>query len=275
MAKKATAEITEVAPQKPVAKTTTIEKAPAKPAFEFKDRTYYIATGRSPLVYTIPSKHSQRKPLLYFDKELGYARELRYATNQPTPIVDEQKGQVTLGRIVFRNGTLTVPKEDVALQKLLSIYHPFKDRIYKELDPVQNSVNELDWIEYELEALNLAKNMDIDYAEAILRSEFGEKVTKLSSSELKRDLMIFAKRKPILFIELANDETIELRNTGAKAVEAGILKLSSDQRTFTYGDGNRKLMTVPFDEHPYSALASFFKTDDGMEVYKTILKRLK
>jgi len=180
-----------------------------------------------------------------------------------------------LGRIVFRNGTLTVKKEDVALQKLLSIYHPFKDKVFKELDPVQDSVNELDWIEYELEALNIAKSMDVDYAEAVLRSEFGEKVVNLSSSELKRDLMIFAKRNPVLFIELANDDTIELRNTGAKAVEAGILKLSSDQRTFTYGEGNRKLMTVPFDEHPYSALASFFKTDDGMEVYKTILKRLK
>jgi hypothetical protein len=275
MAKKATAETTEVAPQSTSAKTAPVQKAPAKPVFEFKDRTYYLATGKSPLLFTIPSRHSQRKPLLYFDKELGYARELRYATNQPTPLVDEQKGEVTLGRIAFRNGTLTVKKENVALQKLLSIYHPFKDRIYKELDPVQDSVNELDWIEYELEALTAAKSMDIDYAEAILRSEIGEKVATLSSSELKRDLMIFAKRNPILFMELANDDTIELRNVGAKAVEAGILKLSGDQRTFTYGDGNRKLMTVPFDEHPYSALASFFKTDDGMEVYKTILKRLK
>ena len=87
--------------------------------------------------------------------------------------------------------------------------------------------------------------------------------------------MLFAKRNPVLFLELATDDSVELRNVGAKAVEAGFLKLSDDQRTFTYGDGNRKLMTVPFDEHPYSALASYFKTDDGMEVYKTILKRLK
>lgn len=275
MAKQAIAKKVEVAPQPVVAQSAPVKKENTKPVFEFKDRTYYIATGKSPLVYTIPSRHSQRKTLLYFDKELGYARELRYATNQPTPLVDEQKGEVTLGRIIFRNGSLTVKKEDVALQKLLSIYHPFKDKIYKELDPEVNSKNELDWIEYELEALNIAKSMDVDYAEAILRSEFGEKVTTLSSNELKRDLMIFAKRNPILFIELANDDTIELRNTGARAVEAGILKLTSDQRTFTYGDGNRKLMTVPFDEHPYSALASFFKTDDGMEVYKTILKRLK
>lgn len=193
----------------------------------------------------------------------------------PSPLADEQKGQVTLGRIVFRNGVLNVPKENVALQKLLSLYHPSKGLVYKELDKVEDSVNHLQWIELELEALTIAKGMDIEHAEAILRSEQGENVTKLSTSELKRDLMIFAKNDPMLFLELASDETVELRNTGAKAVEAGILKLSADQRTFTYGEGNRKLMTVPFDEHPYSALAAFFKTDDGMEVYKTILKRLK
>jgi hypothetical protein len=140
---------------------------------------------------------------------------------------------------------------------------------------VEDSVNHLQWIELELEALTFAKTIEIDQAEAILRSEMGESVTNLSSSELKRDLMIFAKNNPVLFLELSQDETVELRNTGAKAVEAGILKLSGDQRTFTYGEGNRKLMTVPFDEHPYSALAAYFKTDDGMEVYKTILKRLK
>jgi len=271
MAKQATAKKVEVAPQQAVKPAV---KTPTKPVFEFKDRTYYIATGKSPLAYALNSRHSSRKPLLYFDKDSGYQRELRYATNQKSPFVDEQKGESTLGRIVFRNGTLTVKKEDVNLQKLLSLYHPLKNKIYKELDKEAESVNELDWIELELEALTAAKNIGIDHAEAILRSEFGEEVTRLSSSELKRDLMIFAKRNPVLFLDLANDDHIQLRNTGAKAVEAGILNLSADQRTFTYGAGGRKLMTVPFDEHPYSALASYFKTDDGMEVYKAILKRL-
>lgn len=275
MAKQATAKTPEVAPQEPTSeKFAPVQKQPSAPKWEYKERTYYLSTGKSPLIFTLTAKHSGRKPLLWFDKESGYQRELRYATNQASPFVDEQKGQATLGRIVFKNGVLTVKKEDVALQKLLSLYHPLKNKVYKELDKQANSINELDWIEFELEALTMAKNIDIEHAEAILRSEFGEKVTTLSTSELKRDLMIFAKRNPALFIELANDESIQLRNVGAKAVEAGILKLSADQRTFTYGESNRKLMTVPFDEHPYSALAAYFKTDDGMEVYKAILKKL-
>lgn len=275
MAKKVTAEDTiEVAPQPTSAKTAPVKKTPVKPTFEFKDRTYVLSGKKSPLVYSLPSKHSQRKPLLYFDKELGYNRELRYATNQPSPFVDEQKGTSTLGRIVLRDGKLVVPKERVALQKLLSLYHPLKDIVYYEFDPVGISENELDWIELELASLNLAKQLSVEEAEGILRVEFGSKVSELSSSEIKRDLMIFAKRKPQLFIQLAEDDNVQLRNVGVKAVEQGLLKISQDQRTFSYGQTDRKLMTVPFDEHPYSALAAYFKTDEGMEVYKAIMKKL-
>ena len=77
-----------------------------------------------------------------------------------------------------------------------------------------------------------------------------------------------------MFLNLANDENVELRNFGIKAVEANIIKLSQDQRTFHWGSNDRKLMTVPFDENPYSALAAWFKTDEGVEVYKSIEKRI-
>jgi hypothetical protein len=276
MAKKANAEEkVEVAPQPVVEKTQQIKKQPAKPEWEIKDRLYTLKSNKQPLVFTIPSKHSAKRPLMWFDENKGYQRELKYATNQRSPFVDEQQGPATLGRIVMRDGALRVPKENQNLQKLLSLYHPFKDEVYEEYKPVQQAANQLDWIEAEIEALNLAKSLSIDELEAILRVEFGNKVNDLSSSELKRDGLIFAKRKPLLFVELAKDDNVQLRNFGIKAVESRIIQLSADQRTFTYGDTKRKLLTIPFDENPYSALAAWFKTDDGVEVYKAIEKRLK
>jgi len=251
-----------------------IEK-PKKPKWEVRDRAYFLTSNKRPLVFTISSKHSGKRPLLWFDEEQGIQRELRYATNMNSPFVDEQKGEATLGRISFRDGQLFVPKQEVALQKLLSMYHPLKDQLYYEYNPVQESENELDYIEMEIEALILAKQLDIEQIEAILRVEYGSKVDALSSTELKRDILVFAKRNPMLFIELAQDENVELRNIGVKATNQGIIRLSSDQRVFTYGETDRKLMSVPFDEHPYSALAAWFKTDEGMEVFKNIEKRLK
>jgi hypothetical protein len=241
-----------------------------KDTWEIKDRTYYLAQGRKPLTATIKSTD-----IYYFDEKLGYERELKYTSNQRTCFVDEMVGDQRLEHITFQNGFLLVPKNKTVLQKLLSLYHPHKGRRYFEQDNIKIAVDEVQSIEIEIRALNAAQSMDIDMAEAIMRVEIGSKVSEMSSKELKRDLLLYAKRNPELFLELVNDENVQLRNFGIKATEMGILKLSSDQRTFTWGSNDRKLMNVPFDEHPYSALAAWFKTDEGMEIYSNIEKRLK
>ncbi len=246
-----------------------------KDTWEIKDRYYHLLNGQSPLTTRINSKHSSRKPLMWFDEEKQYNRELRYATNMKSPFMDEQKGTATLGHIVFENGVLMVPREKQALQKLLSLYHPNRNKIYAERDEVIEASNELDNLELQVQAMAMAIDMDIDKAEAILRVELGSGVSKMSSKELKRDLLLFAKGNPELFLELVNDENVELRNFGIRAVEAGIVSLAQDQRTFTWASNGRKLMNVPFDENPYSAMAAWFKTDEGVEVYKSIEKKFK
>ena len=255
----------------PVKETVVEEKPKVKTnTWEVKDRTYYLKGGRNALTYTIRSKG-----IYWFDEEKGFERELKFTLNQNTPFVDEFKGPARLGHIVFQDGTLLVPKEKQTLQKLLSLYHPQKGKLYDEFDAVENAEDELDWLELELEALVAAKSIEIDHAEAILRTELGSSVSTMSSKELKRDLLLFAKKDPVLFLELANDENINIRNMAIKAVEQRIINLSEDNRTFTWASTGRKLITVPFDENPYSALASYFKTDEGIEVYQSVEKRLK
>ena len=276
MAKKATKaeETIEVATQEVAVKTAPIKKEPAKPSWEIKDRNYFLKGNKSPLTFTIPSRHTMKHSLLYFDEEQGAQRELRYATNQKSPFVDEQKGQATMGHITFKNGTLHVPKEQQNLQKILSLYHPLRKNIYSEFNAVEEAKDDLEILDLQIDALNAARSMDIDQAEAILRVELGSKVASMSSKELRRDLLLFAKSNPDLFINLANDENVILRNFGIRASEAGIIKLSQDQRTFTWGSNGRKLMNVPFDENPFSAFAAFLKTDEGVEIYKSIDKKL-
>ena len=275
MAKKAQAENIEVAPQEVAVKTAPKQEVkPTKPSWEIKDRVYYLKNNKSPLTLTIPSRHTKKHSLLYFDKQTGKQREIRYATNQDSPLVDEQKGEATLGHIIFRDGDLKVPKEKQNLQKLLSLYHPLKGKMYEEFSAVEEAEDQLDILDLQIDALNAARNMDIDQAEAILRVELGSKVSSMSSKELKRDILLFARNNPKLFINLANDDNVQLRNIAIRAAEAGIINLSPDQRTFTWGSNGRKLMNVPFDENPYSAFAAFLKTDEGVEIYKSIDKKL-
>ena len=227
-------EVEEVIVKKPVAQPKV-----KKPSWEIKDRVYYLKGNKKPLSHSIRSAG-----VFWFDEEKGYERELKYCQNQKTPFVDEMQGEHRLSHIVFRGGNLYVPKEKTVLQKLLSLYHPDRDRLYYEHKPVKIAETQLDWLEFEIEALNLARSIDIDLAEAIMRAEVGSNVS-------------------------------EMRNFGIKATEAGIIRISADQRNFVWGSNDRKLMTIPFDEHPYSALAAWFKTDEGMEVYSNIEKRSK
>ena len=251
-------------------KPKTIKKSNPEDDWEIKNRMYYLLGNKTPLTYLIRGSN-----IHYFDEEKGYERELKYCSNQRTCFVDEMKGEQRLEHIIFRTGSLMVPKEKTVLQKLLSLYHPHRNKLFKEHQPVKIAENEIDKLEMEIEALNAARGLDIDIAEAVMRVEVGSKVSEMSSKELKRDVLLYAKRNPKLFLELVNDENVMLRNFGIRASEMGIIKLSQDQRTFLWSSNNRKLMTVPFDEHPYSALAQWFKTDEGMEVYSNIEKRLK
>ncbi len=274
MSKKKKVEVEEPQVEETVVETAPVVEQPRerikpKNEWEIKDRAYYLKGNKKPLSRMIKSAN-----IYYFDEEKGYERELKYCQNQRTPFVDEMVGDQRLDHIIFRNGALFVEKEKTVLQKLLSLYHPHRDRLYYEYKPSVIAKDEIDVLEQQVEALVAAKNVDIDMAEAIMRVEVDSEVSNLSSKELRRDLLLFAKNNPKLFLELADDENVMLRNFGIRAVENGILRLSSDQRNFLWGSNGRKLMTIPFDEHPYTALAHWFKTDEGMEIYANIEKRL-
>jgi hypothetical protein len=253
--------------------TKTIKAPDVEKGWEIKDRTYVLTGNRSPISWTIQTKHTARKPLLYFDEATGINREIRYATNQRSLFVDGQDGAVTLSHVMFLDGVLYVPKEEQNLQKLLSLYHPERNKLWEEVDEVREAENEIDVLELELEALNLVNEIDIEHLEAIMRTELGSTVASLSSKELKRDAYRFAKSQPVLFLELVQDEDIKLRNLANRAVEVGILQLTDDNTVFKFANG-KKVLTVPFEQHPYAALAQYFKTDEGVDLMKSITKKL-
>ena len=248
-------------------KTKQKKQTVVKPVY--KDKLYELTINETPIVFILKSKG-----ILWFDPEKGYEREVKYCPNQKTIFVDEMKGVQRLEHVSFKDGQLFVPKEKQTLQKFLEV-HPLNGKKFKEHNAVQIAEDDLTVLEMELEAMNTAQTIDVDHAEAILRSELGNEVSKMTSKELKRDLLLFAKNNPKLFLELANDENINIRNMGIRAVENNIINLSSDQRTFEWASTGRKLITVPFDENPYSALAAWFKIDEGVEVYQTVEKKLK
>lgn len=254
-------------------KTAKTGYASILPKLEQKDRVFLLSNDRTPIRYMIPVKHTGRKPLTYFDGNLN--RALRWATNQVTPFVDEQDGIVTMEPITFENGKLFVPSWNINLQKFLLI-HPGLNKVFYEFDKEKQASESIESIYTELEAQLAAKDMDIEELEGIARVALPKaNVSKLTSSELRRDMIIWAKANPGEFMDLINDENIQLRNLAVRAVEMNILSVGSDNRTVSFSDNKKeKLMVTPFGENVYSALALFFKTDQGLDVMQKITNKL-
>lgn len=252
-----------------MAKKTTA----TQPKWEIKDRVYILKGGISPVNYILRSRHHQNKPLQYFDGEIS--RALRYATNQTSVFLDEQYGDATIGTIIFKDGKLLVPKEQVVLQKFLSVFHPDLGKVYEEFDPNAKAEIEIASEEEKLDAQNLVREMDIEDLEAIARVALGSSVSNMTSKEMKRDMLIYARNNPKEVTDLANDENIKLRNIAVRAVEMGILYIKDDNRTVCWNNKEKeKIVTVPYGENVYSALAAFFKTDDGLDVMQGIVNKL-
>lgn len=240
--------------------------------WEIRDRVYHLRTGLSPLSYTIQTKHTRKKPLLYWDEEKGENREIRYATNQKSVFVDEQDGYSTLGHVVFSDGQLLVSKTDQALQKLLSLYHPKAGSLFSEFDPLAIEREALKTIEQEVDALLLVTEMEAEHIEAVLRAEYGSEVSGWEPKIQKRRAFAFAKNDPDTFVKLAKDEDIKLLGITQMAFEFNLLKKENGGRNVSYKGKN--VVTVPFESSAVAATVGFFKSDEGAELLKSITKKL-
>ena len=256
-------------------KTTKKGYASLFPNLQRKTRVFILTGGKMPIRHMISVKHTSSKPLTYFDGSIN--RALRYATNQISPFMDEQDGVATLEPIVFENGKLIVEDFNVNLQKFLFM-HPDYDKIFFELDKEKNAKDDVDEMVSALDAQIMAKDLPIDELEAIARVVMkgsGVNVSNMTSSELRRDMIIWAKSNPGEFMDLVDDENLKLRNIAVRAVEMGVLHIKSDNRTVVWSNNKKKKVIVaPFGENVYSALALFFKTDEGLDVLQKITNSL-
>lgn len=252
-----------------MAKKTTA----TQPQWEVKDRIYILTNGRTPVNLILRSRHHLNKPLQYFDGTI--TRSLRFASNQTSVFEDEQYGDVTLPAIVFKDGKLVVPKEQVLLQQFLSLYHPDNGSEYEEFDPNKTAEMDIASEEEKLDAQNIVRDMDIEELEAIARVALDTNVSTMTSKEIRRDMLVYARNNPSEVMDLAQDENIKLRNIAVRAVEMGIIFIKDDNRTVCWNNKTKdKIVTIPFGENVYSALGAYFKTDDGLDVLQGITNKL-
>lgn len=239
------------------------------------DRVYKLTRDAAPLSYTLPTRNSRRFPLMYFDEASNTNRALRYARNQKSPFEDEQDGNAILDPVIFIDGMLQVPRTNPVLQEFLS-YHPLNGKRFVEVDDEKDAAQVVENLNLEVDALIEARSLDLDMVESVSRVLFGNDVSKMSTAELKRDILVYAKKEPSDFLNVLNDPMLKLQSKVHSFFENNLLTFRKNRKEVWYNTSSNKtrMLVVPYGEDPYYLVSSFLSSDDGIESLKLLEKML-
>lgn len=248
------------------------------PNWEVKERIYVLTKKATPITFQLRSRHTDYRSLEWYDKQYGYPRTLRYVTNQTTFFEDEQKEGYKLGAIVFEDGKLKVPATNTTLQQFLALHPDNKANgggSFYEFDPDAEARAALDREMKGFEAVAIAIDMGIEDLEAIARVAYPTSdVDSMTSGEIKRDVVMFAKNKPEKFTEIANNSNIQMRNLASKAIKLGIIKIGDDNCTVKWAVNGKEITKLPFSSDPIETLAVWMKTDKGIEFVEGLVNKI-
>ena len=139
------------------------------------------------------------------------------------------------------------------------------------------AAEELESLNLEVEALSMAKSLDIDTIEMVCRVGMGKETENISSSELRRDVLIYARNNAEEFLELLDNPQLQLQDFAKKVIKGGFVTFRSKSREIYYNlkNNRKRLLKVPFGEEPLQVLTDFFQSDDGLESYELLRKKVK
>lgn len=234
------------------------------------DRVYRLLNG-SPLSYTLASRNHPRYPLMWYDEDNNVNRALRYAVNQKSPFEDAQDGNAIIEPIIFENGLLNVPKQNPVLQEFLS-YHPLNGVIFVEVDREKEAHVEVEDLNVEVDALIAARSLTLEQIEMLTRVMFGKDPSVISTAELKRDMLVFAKQDPRGFLSVLNDPELQYQDKIRVFFENNLIALRNSGKDIYYNTptNKKKMCSVPYGEDPYDVAAHFLRSDEGIDGLKML-----
>ena len=234
------------------------------------DKVYRLTIG-SPLSYSLAARNHPRFQLMWYDEKKNENRALRYAINQKSPFEDEQDGNAIIEPIMFEDGFLSVPRTNPALQAFLH-YHPLNGKIFVEVDEEKDAASEVEDLDLEIDALVEARKLSLEQVETLTRVMFGKDPSTISTAELKRDILVFAKNDPRGFLATLNDPELQYQAKIRLFFEEKLLGLRNNDREvwFNTPTNRKKMISIPYGEDPYETAGYFLSSDEGIDALKML-----
>jgi len=230
--------------------------------FDRKTKVYTIPRGAG-ILFRIKSD------AIIYDKETGRNRQIRYCPNEPSVYADEQSSNAIRAHVLFEEGVLAVPPQQVNLQEFLDL-HPMNRA---------NGGGTFELVNTEAKAeVDLDKEFLLHDAVALVRSKTIDELmpvaiylninTDQKNAELKRELLMEAKGNPKRFIELFDNPTVQVRSIIKKAVDFQILNRKDDG--MYWFDSNRLIVATPVGQDTIKVMTQVCLTEQGSSALEAI-----
>lgn len=241
-----------------------------------KDKTYVLNGSKTPVSFFVQSRSNKRRQLLHFDEEKGINRALRYSKNQRSIFEDEQDGTAILEPIIMEDGKITVPRNNPLLQKFMDI-HPDNSAnggiLFYEFDPQKVAEDHVKYLNLEVDALIAARSLDLEMMKAIARVHLDGDFDNMTSSEIKHDILLFAKNYPEEFLDAIEDPDINVNDFSSRAFKEGYITFRAGKDIhYNLSNNKKKILTVPFGERKEDVFMTWLKSNEGIEFYKYLEK---
>ena len=238
-----------------------------------RTKVYRLKSLQTPLALLIDTGSAKKKPLLIWDDLKKENRAIRYAENQSSIYVEDQDDNPVLTPIVFEDGFLMVPANKPSLQAFLE-HHPKYNSLYELIDDERDAHEDLEVLNAEDDARQMARELTIDQAEMVARVLMGSDVDKLTSAEIKRDVRLYANNYPESFLELLNDPDIKLQYLVASSFDQRLISFRNNKRDIHWNlpENKKRIITIPKDVEPDRALISYLISDEGNESLEVLEK---
>jgi hypothetical protein len=98
----------------------------------------------------------------------------------------------------------------------------------------------------------------------------------MTTPELKRDILLYARNYPIQFLEMINDPDLAETAMASKALSSGLFTMRNNNREiwFNMPGNKRKLMNIQPGDDPVSVLTAFFESEEGKPIAEMVQSKL-
>lgn len=244
-----------------------------KQSNQLKDRVFILTKDKAPLSYTLPSRNTKRFSLLHFDGTTN--RALRYSRNQKSVFEDEQDDKAILEPIIFEDGVLVVSSNNPMLGKFMDL-HPLNGDVFRELNTEKEAAKDIEELNIELDAQIAARNLELETMLSIAQLLYGGVIDTMTTPEIKRDILLYARQYPKEFLEMVADPGLQDTAMASRALDAGIFTLRNNNREiwFNLPGNKRKLMNLQPGEDAVSALTIYFESEEGLPIAEIVKDKL-